>query len=124
MKWLREEKDTFAGELPASENIEIAMLKDPYPNPFIGESTIPFTLLLPGDVNLVVCDLSGRTVRYLIRSSLSQGNYYAVWDGKNEKGDAVAAGYYFVRLSTKTFEKRNGNQVETVVSKKLLKLSK
>jgi len=125
LKWLGEEKqDTFAYESSADRNIELAKMKDPYPNPFISESTIPFTLLISSDVNLIVCDLSGRTVRYLIRSSLGQGNYYAVWDGRDEKGDGVSAGYYFVRLSTKAIEKKGGKEIEAIVSKKLLKLRK
>jgi len=125
LKWLNEEKqDSFSYESPKEEGSEFAKLKDAYPNPFIGESTIPFSLFFSSEVNLIVCDLSGRTVRYLIRSSLVSGNYYAVWDGKDEKGDVMAAGYYFVRLSVETTDRKSGKDVEVVFSKKLLKLGK
>ncbi len=125
LKWLSEETtDTFSYQHVLEKDIELVRLSDPYPNPFLNESTIPFTLLSAGEVNLMICDLLGRTVRYLIRSSLSEGNYYAVWDGKDEKGDGTAVGYYFIRLEIKTVDKSSGKEKDIVVSKKLLKLRK
>ena len=125
LKWLSEEtSDTFSYQPVLEEEKTFVELADPYPNPFLKESTIPFTLLTPGNVSLIICDLSGRTVRRLIHSSLSKGNYYIVWDGKNEKGDETAVGYYFVRLAIKTVAQSTGENVEDVVSKKLLKLRK
>jgi flagellar hook assembly protein FlgD len=63
-------------------------------------------------------------VKHLIRSSLNEGNYYAVWDGKNEKGNETAVGYYFIRLSILTTDKNTGEEVNFVVSRKVLKLRK
>lgn len=125
LTWLsKETADTFPYQPVLEETIDFVKLADPYPNPFLKESTIPFTLLSEGDVILIVCDLTGRTVRYLIHSFLNKGNYYAVWDGKDEKGDETAVGYYFIRLAIKTVEKSSGQEIEIVLSKKLLKLRK
>ncbi len=125
LTWLSEETaDTFSYHPVLEQTVEVVKLADPYPNPFLEESTIPFTLLSEGDVILIVCDLTGRTVRYLIHSFLNKGNYYAVWDGKDEKGDETAVGYYFIRLAIKTVEKSSGQEIEIVLSKKLLKLRK
>jgi hypothetical protein len=125
LEWIANETaDSFAYEPFTEDDYEFVKLSDPYPNPFLYESTIPFTLLDGGEVHLVICDLTGRTVRRLIHSSLNRGNYYAVWDGKNEKGEETAVGYYFVRLSITTIDKVSGEGVLYVVSKKLLKLRK
>jgi len=125
LKWIATETaDTFSYQPAKEVEFEFAQLSNPYPNPFLNESTIPFTLLFPSDVNLLVCDLAGRTVKHLIRSSLNEGNYYAVWDGKNEKGNETAVGYYFIRLSILTTDRNTGEEVNFVVSRKVLKLRK
>ena len=125
LNWLSEETaETFSSQPPSKKEITLVRLSDPYPNPFLTESTIPFSLLSASEVNLTLIDLSGRTVRYLLRSSLNEGNYYVVWDGKDEHGDETAVGYYFIRLSARTKDKLSGEEIEIVVSKKLLKLRK
>jgi hypothetical protein len=125
LEWTATETaDSFAYEPFNEEEYEFVKLSNPYPNPFLYESTIPFTLLNGGEVDLVICDLTGRTVKRLIHSTLNEGNYYAVWDGKDEKGEETAVGYYFVRLSIATTDRTSGEEVFTVVSKKLLKLRK
>jgi hypothetical protein len=125
LEWISAETaDTFAYEPFTEEEYEFVELSNPYPNPFLYESTIPFRLMNSGEVNLVICDLTGRTVKRLINSTLNEGNYYAVWDGKDEKGEETAVGYYFVRLSIATTDRESGEELFTVVSKKLLKLRK
>ncbi len=125
LEWIASEtSDSIAYEPFGEEEPEFVRLADPYPNPFLYESTVPFTLLYGSKVNLVICDLSGRMVRRLINSTLMPGNYYAVWDGKDEKGEETAVGYYFVRLSVETTDQVGGEEVFTVVSRKLLKLRK
>jgi hypothetical protein len=125
LEWITTETaDSFAQEPILEEDLEFAKLSDPYPNPFLKESTIPFSLLYGGEVDLVICDLTGRTVKRLIHSSLSEGNYYAVWDGKDEKGEETAVGYYFVRLAISATDRISGEEVFSVVSKKMLKLRK
>jgi hypothetical protein len=125
ISWISAEiTDTFSYQTVTRIETSFIELANPYPNPFIQESTIPFTLLTPGDVKLIVCDLTGRTVKSLISSTLNTGNYYAVWDGRNEDGDETAAGYYFIRLSIKTQDSKSGDALTAVVSRKLLKLKK
>lgn len=125
LRWISEETaDSIIHQPIVKEDTDLVRLSNPYPNPFLSESTIPFVLHSPGYVNLIICDLTGRTVRYLIRSSLNVGHYYAVWDGKNEEGDNTAVGYYFIRLEMKTIDNVRGEEIEIVVSKKILKLRK
>ena len=125
LTWLSiDVQDTFSYKSPQEESTDIVKLLSPYPNPFLEKSTIPFAVTYSGEVKLVVCDLAGRIVKNLINSSLTQGNYYAVWDGKDEKGDEIAAGYYFVRLTLRTKERSTGKEIESIVSVKLLKLRK
>jgi len=68
------------------------------PNPFLGGSSIGFTLARADDVTLGVYDLSGRAVRVLQRGRLAAGVHQMQWNGRDERGERVPAGVYFVRL--------------------------
>jgi hypothetical protein len=80
-------------ELPA-----VYALAQNYPNPFNPETTIGYELPEVAHVHLIICDLSGRTIRTLVRAYRQPGRYVVVWDGKDEVGRAVASGIYFYRL--------------------------
>jgi hypothetical protein len=46
---------------------------------------------------LVVYDLGGRSVRTLEASGVTPGGRRFTWDGRNDRGDAVAPGVYLLR---------------------------
>ena len=51
---------------------------------------------------LDVYDLAGRRVRRLRQGAGGSGTLEARWDARNDRGSRVAAGTYFLRLSTDT----------------------
>ena len=68
------------------------------PNPFRVSSTIEFSLVRAGLVDLSVYSVDGRHLRTLARGNLSAGPHRFPWDGKSAGGHRVPAGVYFVRL--------------------------
>ena len=54
---------------------------------------------MSGRVSLSVFDLSGRLVKRLIDSELPAGSHATTWDGRDERGHAVSAGPYFLKLA-------------------------
>lgn len=74
-------------------------LGSPCPNPLRSETQIAFAIPTRARVNLCVYDLTGRRVRTLINDVLPPGRARAVWNGRDERGHACAAGMYFARLS-------------------------
>ena len=75
-----------------------AVLRQNYPNPFNPVTTISYLLPSGGDVLLQVFDVNGREIRRLVDGYVEAGEWSVVWDGSNERGEAVASGVYFVRL--------------------------
>jgi WD40 repeat protein len=74
-----------------------------YPNPFNPETWIPFDLAEAGPVEVVVYDDIGRVVRRVDLGQLPAGAYRtreraAYWDGRNDAGESVASGAYFIEL--------------------------
>jgi hypothetical protein len=53
-----------------------------------------------GLVNVKILDQSGRVVRKLLSGVTATGNRELVWDGKDERGNAVSSGSYFCLLET------------------------
>jgi Secretion system C-terminal sorting domain len=51
------------------------MLGQNYPNPYLGETTIPFTLLKTAEVKLGIFDLTGRKVAGIVRKELPAGEH-------------------------------------------------
>jgi hypothetical protein len=80
------------------EEQAIDFLAPPSPNPFLGLATIRFGLARAGEVRLELFDLAGRRVRTLASGVVSPGPHITTWDGRDQHGNHVRAGVYFVRL--------------------------
>jgi len=84
-------------------------LPEPYtlaqnqPNPFNPSTTIPFGLPRDTHVKIVIYDVRGAMVRNLLDEDMRQGKRSVVWDGTDDRGQSVASGVYFYRLSTESF---------------------
>lgn len=68
------------------------------PNPAAGSSRLEFGLAHPASVTLAVYDIAGRRVRTLVAGTLPAGTYQREWDGRDDRGNAVARGIYFVKF--------------------------
>jgi len=74
------------------------------PNPFSGSTNLSVRLPAAGSVDLKVYDNSGRVVRTLARGASVTARALFPWDGRNDKGEAVAPGIYFYRVKSATAE--------------------
>jgi hypothetical protein len=91
------------GEIEMHEVPQMFALHANYPNPFNPSTTIHYQLPASSQVRLELYDVLGQKVRTLVHGAQSAGHYQAVWDGRNEVGDRMAAGVYFYRLQAGEF---------------------
>jgi hypothetical protein len=68
------------------------------PNPMISDAAVSWALPRAGNVRLMVLDLAGRQVRTLVDGPSSAGRHVDRWDARDQDGQAVASGVYFVVL--------------------------
>lgn len=80
-------------------------LNQNYPNPFNPSTTIEFELCLRELANVTVYDRTGKEIRQLIDKELPTGSHRVTWDGRDNHGNAVASGVYFITLRTKQYSK-------------------
>jgi len=74
-----------------------------YPNPFNPTTIIAYDLAKQSNVDLIIYDLMGREIRTLVHLNQSAGKQIAVWDGRDNMGQAVSAGVYIYQLRAGDF---------------------
>lgn len=77
---------------------DVMILYQNYPNPFYPSTTIPFKLTEDGTIKLRILNPVGQTVRVLYQGEQKAGFHKIDWDGKDESGNEIASGVYFIRL--------------------------
>ncbi len=70
------------------------------PNPFGASTSIRFELPASGRALVQVFDVAGRQVRTLLDGPVSAGRQEVRWDGLDSRGERLANGLYFCRLSS------------------------
>jgi len=70
------------------------------PNPATGAATIVYAVPHAGVVDLAVYDLAGRRVRTLTHAAMLPGDQAVRWAADDDRGGALGAGVYYVRLTT------------------------
>jgi hypothetical protein len=70
----------------------------PSPNPFAYRTEIAFALPAAGRVRADVFDVTGRRVRSLYRGLMPAGQRVVAWDRRDQRGEIVGAGQYFVQV--------------------------
>ncbi len=74
------------------------------PNPIAGSGSIAFQVPNRSDVRISVYDVSGRQVRALANENFSAGIHNVEFDGKDDRGNHLGSGVYFVRMNAGEYE--------------------
>jgi len=92
------QKFVYTGIKQKPEPSPVRMEATVAPNPFDKATRISYAVPSAGNVSLAVYDPAGRPVRNLVSGPVAPGRYNAVWDGRADNGDRVAAGVYLYRF--------------------------
>jgi hypothetical protein len=91
----------ITGATPADDvPVQRLTLDQNHPNPFNPRTEIHFALPRAQEVQLRIYDVEGRLVRTLVAEPRQAGRHAVVWSGDNDRGERVASGLYFYRLTT------------------------
>ena len=87
----------------ANHEVRETRLLPNYPNPFNPETWIPYQLADAADISVEIYDVGGRLVRTVSVGFKPVGYYLtreraAYWDGRNETGEPVSSGVYFLQF--------------------------
>ena len=93
---------TSVGDEPAPPAASADRLLPVRPNPFNPRAEIRFELARGGQTAVAIHDALGRRVRTLLAGERAAGAHSLIWDGRDDAGEDVGSGIYFVRLSGPT----------------------
>ena len=74
-----------------------------WPNPFNPTTRIAFELPVKTRVTLEIFDVRGRRIRTLLDESREAGRHVVDWQGRSDRGVAVASGIYLYRIRAGSF---------------------
>jgi hypothetical protein len=81
------------GDQPPAAKIQAAL--QAYPNPFRGSTTLELSVPGEASARIRVYSVDGRLVRTLLDARLPEGTHRIAWDGRDDRGRALAPGLYF-----------------------------
>jgi len=70
-----------------------------YPNPFTGETAIPYNIKESAAVEIQIYNILGQEVKRITVGEQAMGSHIIKWDGRNNAGVGVSPGIYFYRLN-------------------------
>lgn len=94
-------ESTFYDPIRAQSAMTVPLefgLDQNYPNPFNPATTITYRLAESGQVEMQVVNIAGQVVRTLIHTSQEANQYTVSWNGRNDRGENVPSGVYFITL--------------------------
>lgn len=71
-------------------------------NIFIKDVLIEYTISKESSVKLSIYDVSGKKIRTLNSGILYPGTYRVKWEGKDDQGNSIPPGVYFLNMHTST----------------------
>lgn len=74
-----------------------------HPNPFVGSTTISYSLKDASPVQVGIYNLKGQLVRTLVNETKARGDYCLDWDSRDNNGLPVAAGIYLYKIQAGKF---------------------
>lgn len=92
-------------DAPDEEIVSTTKLLGNYPNPFNPVTTISFSVENGvSGAELGIYNIRGQLVKtYSIDTSHEQNTYSVIWDGTDDKGNAISSGIYFSKLRAGKF---------------------
>ena len=79
-------------------------LKQNYPNPFNPSTSIRFEIGQSSNVSVKVYNILGKEIRLLLEENLPTGEYTIQWDGKDDKGNFLPGGVYFIQMKADNYQ--------------------
>ena len=90
-----------------SNQIDIVSI---FPNPVNSSTKIKYDIKKPGNVSIVILDISGNSIDKHYNKNQLIGEYYFEWDGKTNTGRNLPTGIYFFSISLNS-EKTTGKLI-------------
>src|SRR5690606_4029895 len=104
-----------------TENPENYILYKNYPNPFNPSTTIKFSVSDNSFVSIKVYNILGKEIKLLLKENLPAGEHYIQWEGKDNDGNSLSSGIYFIQMKAIPQSGRQAGEYQQTIKSVLLK---
>jgi len=93
-------------EIAGDEKVvpRVYSLSQNFPNPFNLKTTIKLALPQDSQVRLKVYNVAGQLVKTILDKGMKAGYHLLSWDGRNNFGQRLSSGIYFLRVEAGSFK--------------------
>jgi hypothetical protein len=89
---------------PNIENTNYPTITSLYPNPFNSTLSVKYVLPKTAQINISIYNLTGQCILTLINEHKPPGYYQIYWNGKDNTGNYVSSGLYFIIIKNENFQ--------------------
>ena len=105
---MRARTTAAAGNLPVEGSMQVLIKSTgasgvsafASPNPFNPATKVEYSLKRAGQVSVRIYSIDGRLVKTLVDESAMAGRHESLWDGRDNSGNPVRSGVYFVKTTS------------------------
>ena len=76
-----------------------------FPNPFNPSTQFKVTVKEPSNIKVAVYNILGKEIQLLLNENLPAGEYTIQWDGKDNEGNILSGGVYFIQMIAGSYHK-------------------
>ncbi|MBK7378529.1 MAG: VCBS repeat-containing protein [Ignavibacteriales bacterium] len=76
-----------------------------YPNPFNPTTNVRFTIGSSISTSIKIYNILGKEIRTLLEKNLLTGEHSVQWDGKDDRGNLLPGGVYFIQMIAGSYQK-------------------
>lgn len=80
-------------------------LSQNYPNPFNPSTHIQVIVKEQSDIKVAVYNILGKEIKLILDENLPTGEYTIQWDGRDNEGNILSGGVYFIRMIAGSYHK-------------------
>ncbi len=80
-------------------------LNQNYPNPFNPSTQIKATIKEQSNIKVAVYNILGKEIKLILDENLPAGEYTIQWDGKDNEGNILSGGVYFIQMIAGSYQK-------------------
>jgi spore germination protein YaaH len=86
-----------------------------FPNPFNSQTNIRFQIPEKGNIIISIFNILGRKILYSNRNNIASGNHEFVWNGRNQTGEVVNSGTYFIHFQFVDFKNNVYSDIKKMI---------
>ncbi|MEO8231334.1 MAG: FG-GAP-like repeat-containing protein [Ignavibacteriota bacterium] len=76
-----------------------------YPSPFNPTTTVKFSIGHSKNISIKIYNVLGKEIKQLLQENLPAGEHTVQWNGKDDKGNNLTNGVYFIQMIAGSYQK-------------------